>query len=191
MALLSPACFPLFPIESTAYDIVFSEIDEFAYLTSEQKQETKENLVKDLESLNKHEKAAETQRFKKLWVQSTQISDKIAKNSRKSEAIISSINHTISSFAENEIYGNLKRLARQYSETVQDICEQELDILTGTDITCSQTETSNKYRSINGVCNNLKNKHFGAAGIAMRRFETPAYENGELVVIFMFLYLLF
>jgi hypothetical protein len=54
------------------------------------KEEIKSNIVKDLVTFNKHKKAAESQRFKKRWVQSTEISDKIGGNARLSETITSS-----------------------------------------------------------------------------------------------------
>ena len=161
---------------------MFSEIDDFPDFTPEQKKEIKENLEKDITSLNKHEKSAEAQRYKKLWVQSTHVSDKIAKNSRLSEAIISSIDKSISNFPDARISRKqLKRLARSlYGGTVQGICKEVLDTVTGAFINC---EDAGKYRSITGVCNNLNNKTFGSAGIAMRRFAAPAYSDGKWVMV--------
>ena len=165
------------PTESTvatettkAYDIVFSEIDKFPDFTPEQKKEIKENLEKDINSLNKHEKSAEVQRFKKLWVQSTQVSDNIGKNSRLGEAIISSIENSIS---------EMKSMSNPFSATVQSACQDALDTISETNFVCQEAD---KYRSLNGVCNNLSNKTFGAAGIAMRRFAAPAYADGKWVM---------
>ena len=50
--------------------------------------------------------------------------------------------------------------------------------LIGSNVTCDVNE---KYRRIDGVCNNLKNKDFGATGILMRRMAAPAYADGNLI----------
>jgi tRNA nucleotidyltransferase/poly(A) polymerase len=158
-----------------AYDIVFSEIDKFPNFTTKQKKEIKKNLEKDINSQNKHEKSAEAQQFKKLWVQSTKVSNNIAQNSRLSEAIISSIENSISDFPE-KFLGKMKRMSNPYIETVISACKEALDTISETNIFCQEAD---KYRSLNGVCNNLDNKTFGAAGIAMRRFAAPAYADGK------------
>jgi hypothetical protein len=158
----------------------FTKIDELTDVTEAEKQEIKSNLVKDLVTFNKHEKAAESQRFKKRWVQSTEISDKIGKNARLSETITSSVNITRNTFKGKE---KETRLARQVSNslTVDDFledirvsCEKGVNAfsggLIGANIIC---------RRFDGVCNNLKNKHFGATGIPMKRLATPAYSDGK------------
>ena len=141
----------------------------------------------DLVAFNEHEKAAESQRFKRRWVQSTQISHIIGKNARLSEAITSSINNTRSTF--HEIFATLRQ---SNSHTVNELlegirldCENGVNSfsggLIGGDIICNSNACGDKYRRIDGVCNNLDDKHFGATGIAMRRLdETPAYDDGKL-----------
>ena len=149
--------------------------------------------MKDLVAFDDHEKAAESQRFKKRWVQSTQISDKIGKNKRLSEAITTSINNTRSLFKGKEPLGTLDRFKRQTSNSLtvdgllnnlRTSCVNGVDDfkggLTGADITCDPTHPGDRYRRIDGVCNNIENKFFGATGIEMRRLATPAYKDGKL-----------
>ena len=148
-------------------------------------------------AFNEHEKAAESQRFKKRWVQSTQISHIIGKNARLSETITSSINNTRSTFKGNELIATLRQ---SNSHTVNELlegirldCENGVNSfsggLIGGDVICNSNACGDKYRRIDGVCNNLNNKHFGATGIAMRRLdETPAYDDGKLgEILFWFL----
>ena len=52
--------------------------------------------------------------------------------------------------------------------------------LVGGDVTCDPCSAGmDRIRRIDGVCNNLaNNKHWGAAGIPMRRLAAPAYADG-------------
>lgn len=43
---------------------------------------------------------------------------------------------------------------------------------------CSDLCFHNKYRTIDGTCNNLQHPHWGAAHTAFRRLIKPIYENG-------------
>ena len=45
----------------------------------------------------------------------------------------------------------------------------------GQEAVCDPDLCSDRYRRSDGVCNNLKSKHWGATGIAMRRFASTAY----------------
>ena len=44
-----------------------------------------------------------------------------------------------------------------------------------TDLVCDSTE---KYRTANGACNNLNNPLLGAADTPYKRYITPAYKDG-------------
>ena len=46
----------------------------------------------------------------------------------------------------------------------------------GQEAVCDPLLCSDQYRRSDGVCNNLNSKHWGATGIAMRRFSATAYE---------------
>ena len=49
----------------------------------------------------------------------------------------------------------------------------------GENVTCDPCSAEDRFRRIDGVCNNLENnKHWGAAGIPMRRLAPPAYADG-------------
>ena len=52
--------------------------------------------------------------------------------------------------------------------------------LVGKDAICNSTSDDDLYRRIDGVCNNLANKHFGATGIAMRRIVPADYADGKI-----------
>ena len=95
---------------------------------------------------------------------------------------MSTINKTIDNFPEDFSSGNLKCWARGYNDNLQSICKKVLGTVIGTNITCKKCA---KYRSINGVCNNLNTITLGAAGIAMRRFIPPAYADGKLAILVM------
>ena len=82
---------------------MFTFIEESLTFSPEQKKAITNNLKRDLKSFDEHKVAAESQRYKKPWVQSTELSDVIADISRQSEAIIHSINKTISSFANRSV----------------------------------------------------------------------------------------
>ena len=53
--------------------------------------------------------------------------------------------------------------------------------LIGANVTCDATANVDRYRRIDGVCNNLNNKYFGATGIAMRRLVLPDYDDGKFI----------
>merc|ERR1712142_1045307 len=141
--------------------------------TPEEKKEISKNLKKDLESFVEHVKARENQRYKKPWVQSTELSDNIADMSRLSGAILLSLNKTIGSFghkfsSSNDYSSEIDLLTETHKNTCKDIINDK--------ITC---QTDDKYRTSDGSCNNLLHPTFGAAGIAMRRFVPPAYADGK------------
>ena len=46
----------------------------------------------------------------------------------------------------------------------------------GQDAVCDASLCKDRYRRIDGVCNNLDSKHWGAIGIPMRRFSPMAYQ---------------
>ena len=173
-------------ISSTEKIVNFTKIDELTDVTEEQKENIKETLVKDLLMFNNHERAAASQRFKKRWVQSTQISDTIGRNTRLKDVITASVNHTRNTFKPSS-----ESFARQASNShtvdgfLEDIrvnCENGFDVfsggLVGADVVCDANANEDKYRRIDGVCNNLAQKHFGATGIAMRRLANAAYDDG-------------
>ena len=74
-------------IDITSKLVNFTHIDELTDITEKQKEEIKSNLVKDVGAFTKHERAAEAQRFKKRWVQSTEISNKTGENARLKETL--------------------------------------------------------------------------------------------------------
>ena len=143
--------------------------------TPEEKKEISENLEKDISSFEEHVKATENQRYKKPWVQSTELSDNIADMSRLSSAILLSLNKTISSFGKkfssSNDYNSEIDLQTQIHKKIEETCKEIINHK----ITCPADD---KYRTPDGSCNNLLNPTFGAAGIAMRRFVPPAYADG-------------
>ena len=71
-------------------------------------------------------------------------------------------------------------MSNPFSATVQSACKDALDTISETNIVCQEAD---KYRSLNGVCNNLNKQNFGRAGIAMRRLTGPAYADGRWVMV--------
>merc|ERR1712142_263788 len=141
--------------------------------TPEEKKEISKNLKKDVESFVEHGKAGENQRYKKPWVQSTELSDNIADMSRLSGAIMLSLNKTIGSFghkfgSSNDYSSEDDLLRKAHGMACKNIINRK--------ITCPADD---KYRTPDGSCNNLLHPKFGAAGIAMRRFVPPAYADGK------------
>ena len=43
---------------------------------------------------------------------------------------------------------------------------------------CSETCGNERYRTIDGTCNNLRNSDWGASNMAQRRLADPIYEDG-------------
>ena len=149
---------------------MFTFIEESLTFSPEQKKAITNNLKRDLKSFDEHKVAAESQRYKKPWVQSTELSDAIADTSRQSEAIIHSINKTISSFANRSVY----QLKRQQDSSLISIAELACREMLNPATSCPDDD---KYRTADGSCNNLLNPSFGAARIAMKRFAAPAYTD--------------
>ena len=175
-------------IETTSNLVNFTKIDELSDITGDQKEEIKTNLVKDIVAFNEHEKAAEENQFIKRWVQSTALTNRIGKNARLRETLVLSINNT-----RNTFKGGLSVASRQASnsltvdsflEDIREQCEMGVNAfsggLIGGSVICDPTASLDKYRRIDGVCNNLDNKHFGATGIAMRRFVPAVYADGKI-----------
>ena len=175
-------------IETTSNIVNFTKIDELIDITVDQKEKIKTNLVKDIVAFNKHEKAAEENRFNKRWVQSTALTTRIGKNARLKETLVLSINNT-----RNTFKGGFLVASRQASnsltldgflEEIHEECKMGVNAfsggLIGADVICDPTASLDKYRRIDGVCNNLDNKHFGATGIGMRRFVAAVYTDGKI-----------
>lgn len=146
---------------------MFTFIEESLTFSPEQKKAITNNLKRDLKSFDEHKVAAESQRYKKPWVQSTELSDVIADISRQSEAIIHSINKTISSFANRSV-------SQQQDNYLTSIAELTCKDVFNPATSCTDDD---KYRTADGSCNNLLNPSFGAARIAMKRFAAPAYTD--------------
>ena len=181
---------------------MFTFIEESLTFSPEQKKAITNNLKRDLKSFDEHKVAAESQRYKKPWVQSTELSDVIADISRQSEAIIHSINKTISRFANRSVSQQqdnnyLTSIAEDRSVSQQQnnyltsiaedrsVSQQHDNYLTSiAELTCKDVfnpatscTDDDKYRTADGSCNNLLNPSFGAARIAMKRFAAPAYTD--------------
>ena len=146
---------------------MFTFIEESLTFSPEQKKAITNNLKRDLKSFDEHKVAAESQRYKKPWVQSTELSDVIADISRQSEAIIHSINKTISRFANRSV-------SQQQDNYLTSIAELTCKDVFNPATSCTDDD---KYRTADGSCNNLLNPSFGAARIAMKRFAAPAYTD--------------
>ena len=73
--------------------------------------------MKDIVLFDEHEQAADDQRFKKEWIQSTPISDNIGTSSRFSEVIVSSINYTRNQFKENVDSPSVDRFIKDIKES--------------------------------------------------------------------------
>ena len=126
-----------------------------------------------MESYEEHKEAAEAQRYKKPWVQSTELSDTIGDISSQKDAIIHSINKTITSFTVRNI-ADVQRMS-MLTLISSVACGISPSTTTTTPNPC---QTADKYRTADGSCNNLGDKSFGAAGIPMRRFVPPEYADG-------------
>ena len=79
---------------------MFTFIYGSSILSPEQKEAITTNLEKSLQSWDKYEAAVEAQRHNSPWVQSTELSDRIAKTSRERIAILHYIETTISKFTD-------------------------------------------------------------------------------------------
>ena len=157
--------------ESSEVARVSNVINESPIFTPEQKETIKKNLKVDVESLEKHTAAAEAQRNKKPWVQSTDLSDSIARISRQKDAITVSLKKTISSF-ENI---NVSLEGREQNNLIMAIQSQASTELLDQPASCPDDD---EYRTFDGSCNNVRHPSFGAAGIPMRRLAPPAYADG-------------
>ena len=149
-------------------------ITDSPIFTLEQKRTIKTNLEKDFKSFEKHTEAAEAQRNKKPWIQSTELSDSIAKTSRRIDAITLSLKKTFSSFES----GNVSGIGRNPEKIVMDIQEKASFLEPTSLLDAASCLDDDKYRTVDGRCNNIREPSFGATGIAMRRLAPPAYADG-------------
>ena len=156
-------------------DTALISLEESDLFTTEEKEAITKNLERDLDSFLVHMEAADAQRHKKPWIQSTELSDKIGIRSRICEAVISSINTTITNFLRSR-----SSKLRQAGTILPDIQEKICTDIINPDIICP---VDDKYRTANGSCNNRVNPNFGAAGIAMLRFALPpSYADGMYLI---------
>ena len=156
-------------------------MDESPDFTPNQKGAIKNDLEKVIKSFEKHLAAADAQIRKSPWVQSTELSDNIAKKSRRRGAICHSIEKTISCFNVRKFSDAEKNLENILTKVQDNFLKDNLD----QPIRC---EEDNRYRTLNGSCNNLRHKSFGAAGTALSRLLPPAYADGLYMKSRMFFF---
>ena len=147
-------------------------MDESPDFTPNQKGAIKNDLEKVIKSFEKHLAAADAQIRKSPWVQSTELSDNIAKKSRRRDAICHSIEKTISCFNARKFSDAAKNLENILTKIQDNFLKDDLD----QPIRCQKDD---RYRTVNGSCNNLRHKSLGAAGTALSRLVPPAYADGQ------------
>ena len=156
-----------------------------------QKIELDGNLKEEMETFYRNENVTEKYRFNSRWVQSNPFTDKIGHNFRMKETMLESINRTTAGWA-NE---SRKKRQATNNQAIQDLinfigesCENGEDVFegsfTGEGVECDPSDEKDVYRRFDGVCNNLIDKNYGAAGTAMRRFVEPAYADGKYCFIY-------
>ena len=145
-------------------------MDKSPNFTPNQKGAITNDLEKVIKTLEKHLVAADSQIRMSPWVQSTDLSDAIARKSRQRDAISHSIEKTISCFNARNFSDVAKKLEHFFTKNHKKISRDDLDQPT-------KCQEDDRYRTVNGSCNNLRHRSFGAAGIALKRFVPPAYAD--------------
>ena len=142
-----------------------------------------------------HEAAAEEQRFKRRWVQSNTFTDRLARDKRLfsfvelavQESLSPSVARVRRQISNSEVLDEVITFIHvdmlpQVLAHLREECIAGTDGfnggLVGAEVTCDPCALEDRFRRIDGVCNNLAMKLHGAAGTPLRRLASPAYSDG-------------
>ena len=164
-----------------AYSSLRDKIQKLTDLDEKNKSALIKSVAEKLSEITDQEERALTVKFIRRRVQFTNITDGISLNRR----IFTQMDSVIRNFSGlGEKIGNRDAAAAVFTiemllkELFEDCKQGQGSCFTpiGQDAVCDPSLCSDRYRRIDGVCNNLDSKHWGAIGIPMRRFTAMAYK---------------